>query len=463
MSGKRRITVDEAQWNALQRQARQLRELKINAPQLVADLQRQTQQEVERVSERLENRQRAVEQTMSALSDQTRALEAETTRQLRDQASEMHRRLADTAGQLREETDAALAQQQQAWRAELAAERKRQRAELARLDSQIRRQAKASSEAAEAWLRDAELVHDLIRDELPHERYAPGQLAALDRRLATARDNVQQGQSQAALALAQEAYHDLSELRVEIELRDREWTGLHTVVYEALLQLDGLAAENAKQIIAAGEVGNDAAVDLDVDYWSEGALTKLRSDVADLLTSVNDTEAWPSTDELRDIAEVRVPELERRLSDVVERAHMRLLASQLRVNVAEVVAKTLDEVAGYQVADHLYEQLDSRRTFLAKLEHSNGNEIVVSVAPSTDESGQCVLRLLSYDYDTAAESVLEERAHAVTRELRSRGLDADDQGCEAGEPDRALLDFAGMRKAAELEAANPASSPAQAH
>ena len=43
MSGKRRITVDEAQWNALQRQARQLKELKRNAPKLVADLRRQTQ------------------------------------------------------------------------------------------------------------------------------------------------------------------------------------------------------------------------------------------------------------------------------------------------------------------------------------------------------------------------------------------------------------------------------------
>ena len=98
--------------------------------------------------------------------------------------------------------------------------------------------------------------------------------------------------------------------------------------------------------------------------------------------------------------------------------------------------------------------MDSRRTFLAKLGHPNGNEIVVSVAPSADESGQCVLRLLSYDYDTVSENELEERAWAVIQELRSRGLVADDQGCEAGEADRSLLDFAGVRKAA-VEAAPP--------
>lgn len=456
MSGKRRITVDEARWNALQRQASQLKALQVNAPKLVADLRRQTQGELARVSERLENRQQAVERTMGALSDQTRELEAETNRRLRDQANQMNRRLKETAGQLRKETDAALAQQQQAWRSELAAERDHQRKELRKLERKMDRQAKVSSEAAETWLRDAGLVHDLIRDELPHERYAPGKLAAQEQRLATARDNARQGQSQAALAVAQEAFHDLSELRVEIELRDREWTGMHTVAFEALIQLDGLAAENANQVIAAGEAGNEAPFDLNVDYWSEGALTKLRSEVAELLASVNDTDEPLSTEQLRDIAEVQVPELEQRLSDVVRQAHMRVFASQLRVNVAEVVAETLDEVAGYEVEDHLYEGLDQRRTFLAKLQHSNGNEIVVSVAPSTDDSGQCVLRLLSYDYDTTAESVLNERARAVTEELRARGLDAADQGCESGEPDRAMLDFERVRETAALEAPRPA-------
>ena len=458
MSGKRRITVDEAQWSRLQRQAQQLKALQVNAPQLVADLQRQTQSELARVAERLGNRQRTAEQALSALSDQTQKLEHETNRRLEEQASEMQRRLAESAGQLRAETNAALTRQQQAWRSELAAEREQQRAEIARLDKQLRREARASSRAAQAWLQDAGVVHNLIRDTLPHERFAPGELAGLERRLDTARGNAEQGQSQAALAVAQEAYHDLSELRLEIELRDREWTGLHTLAYEALLRIDGLAEENAHQPVHEGE----AAHDLDVDYWSEGGLSKLRSDVAELLNKVNDTATPLSTDELRDLTEVQVPGLEQQLSDIVQRAQLRLLASQLRVNVADVVAQTLDEIAGYEVEDHTYEGQDNRRAFLAKLQHSNGNEIVVSVDPATDESGQCVLRLLSYDYDTAAESELEERARAVTQELRAQGLDASDQGCESGEPDRALLDFDGVRQAPALEAAPGAAPPADA-
>ena len=449
MSGKRRITVDEAQWNALQRQARQLKDLMVNAPKLVADLQRQTQSELARVSAQAESRQRATEQAIGALSNQTRQLEADTSRRLRDQANEMNRRLTETAGKLREETGAALARQQQAWRSELAAERERQRAELARVESKMRRDAQASSAAAETWLHDAGLMHDLIRDELPHERFAPGQLAALERRLATARENAEGGQSQAALAVAQGAYHDLSELRVEVEMLEQEWTGLHTVAYEALLQLDGLAAQSAKQVIEAGAAGNTRQVDLDVDYWSDGGLSELRSDLADLLARVQDTENPLTTDELRQLTEARVPELETRLSDTVERAQMRLLASQWRVNVAEVVAHTLDEIAGYGVEDSLWERLDTRRTFMAKLQHDNGNEIIVSVAPATDDHGECVLRLLSYDYDTASQNELDERAHAVTEGLRARGIEATDQGCESGEPDPVLLDFDRVRGTAK--------------
>jgi hypothetical protein len=461
MSGKRRITVDEAEWSALTQQARQLKDLQVNAPRLVADLQRQTQRELERVSDRLDSRQRAVEQTLSGLSDQTRALEQETTRQLREQAREMHQQLASTAGQLRQETDAALAKQRRAWRAELAAERNRQRQDLAQLRQEIQGKEQVAQETAEAWLHDALLVHDLIRDELPHERYAPGELDGLGRRLDTARKNLQQAQSQAALAVAQETYHDLSELRVEIEMRDREWTALHTVAYEALLQLDGLAAQNARRVIAPGEAGNEEAVDLDVDYWSEGGLSALRAEVASLLSRINDAEAPPSADELRNVADVQVPELEQRLLDVDRRAHLRLVASQMRVNVADVVVQTLDEVAGYQVEDHLYEQLDNRRAFLAKLQHPNGNEIVVSVAPATDKDGQCVLRVLSYDYDTVAQSELDERAHVITQELRARGLGANDEGCEEGEPDPVTLDFDRIRQAAPATAQARPAEPAR--
>ena len=178
---------------------------------------------------------------------------------------------------------------------------------------------------------------------------------------------------------------------------EQEWTGLDTVAYEALLKIDGPAAESAKQVIEERGAGNTRPVDLDVDYWSDGALSDLRSDLAALLARVRDTGNPLSIEELRRVTEVQVPALETRLSDTVERAQMRLLASQWRVNVAEAVAHTLNEIADYRVEDSLWERLETRRTFMAKLQRDDGNEIIVSVArrPTTTASAcwPAVLRL----------------------------------------------------------------------
>jgi hypothetical protein len=459
MSGKKRITVGEAEWNALQQQARQLRDLQRNAPKLVADLRRQTQADLDEVSRRLEGRQSAVEQRMGALSTQAKQLEAETSRRLTEQAAQLHSRLSQTAGQLRAETDAALAEQQRTWRAELATERDKQRAEVSELRNELRGEAQASAEAAQAWLSDAAVLRDVIGNQLPHERYAPGELAALTRRLTTAEESSRQGQSQAALALAQQLYHDLHELRVEIELRDREWTGRNTVITEGLRELDETAASNAVLRIAPGEFGNDAAVELDVDHWSEGGLSELRADLRDLLARINDAENPPTAEQLQRTIDTLLPELEQRLTGTLQRARLRLLASQRRINVADVVVQTLDRIGNYYVEDHAYERMDQRRAFFAKLGNFSGNEIVLSVAAAADDSGECVVRVLSYDYDTASQEILDERGDAIIQELRSHGLTVEDNGCEAGEPERVDLDFERLRQPGPADEGAPAQAP----
>ncbi len=458
MSGKKRITVGEAEWNALQHQARQLRDLQRNAPQLVADLRRRTQADLDEVSRRLEGRQSEVEQGLSALSTQARQLEADTSRRLSEQAAQLHSRLSQTAGQLRAEADTALAEQQRTWRAELTAERDKQRAEFSELRSELRGQAEASAEAAKVWLGNAAVLRDTIDSKLPHERYAPGELGALTRRLATAEESARQGQSQAALALAQQMYHDLHDLRVEVSLREAAWTGLYAVAREGLRELNDTAASNATQRIEAGEYGNDAAVDLNVDYWSEGELSELRTDLSDLLARIDSAENPPTAEQLQRTIDILLPELEQRLTGTVNRARLRLLASQHRINVADIAVQALDELTGYYVGEHAYERMDQRRAFFAKLLHPGGNEIVLSVASAADDSGQCVIQVLSYDYDTASEAELGERADAILQGLRDNGLNVAGSIREDGEPDPVYRDFERL----QLTGAGPAqASPGQ--
>ncbi|MCG7529517.1 hypothetical protein MHW47_34435, partial [Streptomyces sp. OfavH-34-F] len=113
MSGRKRIQVDESEWYRIQRKAQQLKEVRRDIPALIDEVRRKTGEDLDRVFARVEERQQRHDTVVRGLSEQTRRLEAETARRLRDQAAEVRGTLAAHAGQLREETRRGLAEQQE--------------------------------------------------------------------------------------------------------------------------------------------------------------------------------------------------------------------------------------------------------------------------------------------------------------------------------------------------------------
>ncbi|MFE3644025.1 hypothetical protein [Streptomyces sp. NPDC059169] len=447
MSGRKRIQVDESEWYRLQRKAQQLKEVRRNLPQLLDGVREQTRADIDRTFRAVEDRQRGQDQALRNLSEQTRQLEQDTTRRLREQARELHQALDATAGQIREETRRQLARQQEATRRAIAAERAERRAEMARLNQEVdllKQDREQARSAVRTWLADAREMAGLIGTTLPHERFAPGALAKLTSRLATAEQNEADGRYDAALALAQETYHGLSELRWETEQMELDRCAAQTAAIEALVRTDKLIEENAVRPVLGSDGTPLPGITLDVGYWSGGALEELHQRTSQALLRARDDATDP--EELRELEGRVAPELERMLGDTVERAGMRQLASQLRVNLADAVAHTLSEYAYYDLVDGAYDQADPRGTYYAKLRHMNGNEIVVDVAQRTADSGECVVRVHSYDHDTTAEEDLAARAGAIHEALRAGGHEAAEPSCEPGTADRALLDFARHRE-----------------
>jgi len=161
-----------------------------------------------------------------------------------------------------------------------------------------------------------------------------------------------------------------------------------------------------------------------------------------LSAAVADEDAPASVAELRRIAEERAPALDERLTEIVTKAHARLLASQVRVNVAELVVNALEESTGYTWADGqaCYANGDQRRAFYSKLRHLDDSEIVVEVAP--DETGEsCVLRILSYEAGLPDDEERARRAHAVADSLRAHGLQAGLPATDGEQADPRLTDF----------------------
>ncbi|MEU2915216.1 hypothetical protein ACWCQ0_25490 [Streptomyces massasporeus] len=435
MSGKKSIQVEESEWYRIQRQASQFKDVLRDLPSLIDDVRRRTRADLDESFAAVEQRHLRTEQVIAGLSEQTRQLEADTTRRLRAQARQTQEALRATEGALRAETRELLAAQQRELRSEIEAETAARKAETARLADQLRAMGEdhaRAEAAARAWLGDGRTMAALIRDTLPHERYAPRRLAALETRLTTAEGSIGAGRYDAALAVAQEAFLGLSELRLDVERLDLENRVAGSEAAEAVTVV-GRLVERSERLPVKGPDGEALPhVELDVDHWTHGDLTKLRDDVGAALARATDERL--STEELRALVTDEVPALQERLGETVERARMTQLASQLRVNLADAVARTLDDTAGYRLEAGQYADQDERGSFYAKLSHENGNEIVIDIAPGSSGSGGSVLRILSYDYDVTAETELQERARAVRGALRGEGHEAGEAVSEPGTP-----------------------------
>ncbi|GGX73299.1 coiled-coil domain-containing protein [Streptomyces hiroshimensis] len=465
MSGRKRIQVDESEWYRVQRKAQQLKDVQRNLPRLIDEVRAQTRADVDRAFTTVRERQQRHEEAVRGLSDRTRQLEADTTRRLREQAAQLHRTLHETAGRIQEETRRRLAEQQAETRKAIAAERAERRAGMARLSREIdamKEDRARAGESVRTWLADARTMAGLIAATLPHERYAPGELARLTGRLSTAEQNAAEGRFDAALAVAQETYHSLSELRVDTEQRELERCSAQQEAVEALVRVEALVEGNEQRPVIGPDGEALAGYALDVVYWSEGELEALRREAAAALARARDDEA--GTAELRDLRDQEAPRLEADLGSTVERAGMRHLASQIRVNLADAVAHSLGEYAYYDLVDGEYENADPRGRYYAKLRNeANGNEIVVDIAQADRDSERCVVRVMSYDHDTTAEAELHDRAEAVQQALAADGLRdglrPSAPVSEPGTPDPGLLDVARHHKPFPAAPATPRPRP----
>ena len=448
VSGKKRITVDEDAWRAALRRADQLRDVQRELPGMIAAVQRAQQEQATRDRAAMQARQDQLTERLASLSEQARRIEASATRRINAATQTIMNEARAANRELRAETRELLDQQEKQFDAALSAERAERQRETGDLRATLAQDRAARADvldAARAAAADARVLHDAIGATLPHERFAPGELARLTDRLALAEGSVAAGIGETALGQAQELYLRLGELRAEVELKDMEWRAAHLTALAAVTALAEQISYNSMITVSDEETG--ASADLDVNFWSAGELTAIRTAADQLAARVDAADDPPDLAELRDIAQRSVPALDERLSAAVATARTRQWASQVRVNMAETVVDVLEETAGYRWdGDAIFAGDDQRAAFYSKLKHPDESEIVVEVAP--DEDGRsCVIRVMSYETGQPDESLRVARVHAIADSLREQGLGGT-PAAEADEPDPALRDFTQLRHAA---------------
>lgn len=443
MSGKKRILVEEDAWAEAQRRAQRLLSVQHELPAMLDAVRRAHEAQAARDAAEMRTRHAELEGALADLSEEARQREERTSQRIAETTEAILAEVSATENRAQTQT-AALDQRLST---EIARERdeRRQDFEALRTDlDELHAGQHRSAAAAAAALADARVLHDAIAAGLPHERFAPGRLADIERLLTTAQLDAARGDSQAALSTARTVDQQLAQLRVEVEFKDARWRAAHLLALDEVTRLLGQIQGNAR--LDVGDVSEPAQ--LDVDFWSDGRLAALRGDAEALLARVNETTQPLSQLELERIAEHDVVALNERLTGIVTNAIGRQYVSQARVNLAEMVVGALEETAGYvwQDGDATYAGGDEREAFYAKLRNptNEGDEIVVEVSPDANGTSN-VLRVLSYE-TSPDENGRRTRARALARGLSERGLRVGDVTDEPGEPDPALTDFTRLRE-----------------
>jgi hypothetical protein len=391
--------------------------------------------------------QRRSDELLSALSEHTREFEESTSRALQEQTE----RLAE----LRTSTGVALLVTAARAREDVLRERRERLRDIDRLDVAVGALVEdrdRARDAAERWLADARTLCDVIAATLPHEDYQPRALADVEARLAIVADNLDQGLPGPALSLAQEAYQTLSDLRLDLELRHREWLAGRweavrgvTIVKELISHARLLPAVDLVPAHLIEQSGQGDPGEVELDRQSTARLSELDGEAGAILASLQDGAARLTIDEVRDLITSGVPRLQEQVEQTIAVGWQRLQAAQVRANLADLMAEILEVGFLYRTERAGYDEEDPSGSFTARLRQPmSENEIVLHVRPVGDGVAATQVEIESIAQSPESDQVRRERAAAITRYLR-------DQGFEVGEPaeagPRALTD--GQERAPE--------------
>src|ERR1700677_1332182 len=268
--------VDQDAWNDAMAKARQLRQVQRDLPGMLASVQQAQEQQAARDRAAVQARQDELTGKLAALSAHARQIEETTSQRIRAATATIMNEAKKANADLRSETRHQIEQQEQRFNTALSSERAERQHDVHKLQREIDRDRATRADllaTARAVVADARVLYDAIDSNLPHERFAPGRLSRLGRDLALAEANIAAGAAEAALSHGQTLYLNLGDLRADVELEDAKWRAAPLTAVTRVAGLGEQISGSERSDVVDDETGNSA--ELDVDFWSEGELSKI--------------------------------------------------------------------------------------------------------------------------------------------------------------------------------------------
>jgi hypothetical protein len=425
MSGHKRATVSISQeeYDRLQEAESKLKNLPEPRVETRVIIQQQSSEVLRNGLAQLEQRQAAFDKMVCGMDSYIREVEHNTNQAMREVEARTIAEAQNYAGSLWNCFDQIISDQIRHFENVIEVNHRQNQEELAQISRQIRRAAgdnQRKREIAEEWFSAAEQFCYFINSNYAHEFFVPGRIEQLESQLNQCRHNLDVGLSEAVVVTAQQLYAAFSELRVDLERMQTEWLMLVQTAREVSThELE--QAQLCREITAIDLDGNPLPYDIATDYWTNGRLEEHIARVADIKQQLDAEFGLPDIFALRQLLDIDLPQFHRDLQDILFDGRVCALNSQLRINIADLVVRALQE-QGFSLETSAYDQQDFRLGFGARLKNIEGNEVVLQVSPTGDMLGDNELDLQSIHGKNYTEHELRRRWYEVSRSLSAFGI-----------------------------------------
>lgn len=233
-------------------------------------------------------------------------------------------------------------------------------------------------------------------------------------------ENQQSGFNEAALISAQNAYRELYKARIKVYQLRRQYSALSSKLSRELELMDQELNIN-KQVQVFDLQGNPLESEIWVDDWIGGKLSQLQDEIVSVRHFLENKPSRAVIKKMHYLLKNIVPTWHQRLTDYVYQARSEVINSQLRMNIAFMVIKTL-AIQGYHLEYSNYSSEDMRLDYQAQLMDSEGSRVLVQVEAKGVQPEATELNIFTQDVDKRSPHELKQRSIEIQKSLRKAGL-----------------------------------------
>jgi len=424
MSGVKhlRLRTPEQRINSLESQLARQRRREIDLDQAIKNsehqLQRQLQQQAQEQRQRAMQHQRAVD----ALKSDLKASEQKHQKALNNMQTAMQQQAVKHTKDLKDLkgwTKGKLASQRSEY-LQIAQEQQQAIQSIQKDVGTLLNRDASRQNIVGLRIKDLEILINDLNNNLPHERFAPGELNEIIQDLNNAKDDLAL-MPESANSTIRSAYDKLVKLRQKVIQKKHEHDIIVNQTKEAI-------------DILLGQLSNkDVEVDStlrNIDHWTDGEYSKLEAELTGMKERLEENKDSISTKEVQNMyTEIGIKEEQQQA--LLKKGIHRVLASRERYQMAVNIAKALG--GEYPIVENNgFEEDDRRNSYVVHVkgsENEGATEVVAIIRPQEDEGITTNTLLLNSSDHFKSTGLTMNRIKHLRNKLKEAGYDVGTPEC----------------------------------